>query len=135
MKEVTPEDIKNIFMEKEIPLLDGLVSPCIETINQILVDKYKVIISSGYLNILRSDLNLPKGFRATDTSWELLGDCLGKFFKSWDIASGCENKGRYFQFMPKEPIVIEMAPTAEQKKDIPLITTEPVESRFDILDI
>lgn len=131
MDEVTPEDIKNIFMEKEISLIDGLVSPCIESINQILINKYKNIISYGHICIDCENLDLPKDFKATETSWNLLRDCLSKFFKSWDITTG----NRYFKFTPKKPIIIEMTPIIGKKKDILLVNSEPIENRSEILDL
>jgi len=135
MKEVTPEDIKKIFMEKDIPLIDGLMSPCIETINQMLITGYKGVISSGHMHIPRNSLDLPDGFRVTETSWNLLRDGLSKFFKSWDITTDQTHGKRYFKFTPKKPIVIEMAPSVGKKKDIPLVTSDPVENRSDILDL
>jgi len=137
MEEVTPENIKELYIDKETPIMENLVSYSIDIINKLLKERYQAIVDDGFVYVkARGDLD-NDGFcaKAIESRWTVLADNVRKFYKNWKVSSYFYSGGHYFCFRPKTPIDIEIRVDFNKKQKKEVTLNDIINNRAEILDL
>lgn len=129
-EEVTPEDIRKIYEEKEKEIITEILLTSINQINEILKEKYENLIDPGWIKITANDL----GWVAPNKRWDCIYDHLDEFYASWEVEGKWNMNQFNIFFTPREDISKKIKiDISTIKKEI--VPDEEVINRADILDL